>query len=119
MSQRALMLEPRASAPSPPPRERSRDVVERNTGRSLPLDMLRGVAILLVLGRHYVVDPEQLGSWGAPAAIWTQIGWAGVDLFFVLSGFLVSGLIFAEYRQSGEVDIRRFFICTGFKIWPT
>jgi peptidoglycan/LPS O-acetylase OafA/YrhL len=52
------------------------------------------------------------------AIAWTTIGWAGVDLFFVLSGFLVSGLIFAEYRQHGRVDIRRFVIRRAFKIWP-
>src|SRR5215207_5072390 len=73
----------------------------RHRGRSLPMDMLRGIAILLVLGRHYVVLPENLGALQPLAGAWTAIGWAGVDLFFVLSGFLVSGLIFAEYRQRG------------------
>jgi peptidoglycan/LPS O-acetylase OafA/YrhL len=87
-------------------------------GRSLPLDMLRGIAILLVLGRHYVVAPTGLGPLEPLAAVWTTIGWSGVDLFFVLSGFLVSGLLFAEYRKRGEVDIRRFVIRRGFKIWP-
>jgi peptidoglycan/LPS O-acetylase OafA/YrhL len=89
-----------------------------HAGRSLPMDMLRGVAILLVLGRHYVVAPRDLGAMQAIAGGWTSIGWAGVDLFFVLSGFLVSGLIFAEYRQRQCVDIRRFVIRRGFKIWP-
>src|SRR5215212_8965764 len=90
----------------------------RHRGRSLPMDMLRGVAILLVLGRHYVVAPENLGLVQPFAATWTTIGWSGVDLFFVVSGFLVSGLIFAEYRQRQRVDIRRFVIRRGFKIWP-
>jgi peptidoglycan/LPS O-acetylase OafA/YrhL len=88
------------------------------SGRSLPMDMLRGIAILLVLGRHYVVAPENVGVIQPFASAWTTIGWAGVDLFFVLSGFLVSGLIFAEYRQRTKVDIRRFVIRRGFKIWP-
>ena len=86
--------------------------------RSLAMDMLRGVAILLVLGRHYVVPPEGLGVLQPLAGSWTTIGWAGVDLFFVVSGFLVSGLIFAEYRQRAHLDIRRFVIRRGFKIWP-
>jgi peptidoglycan/LPS O-acetylase OafA/YrhL len=87
-------------------------------GRSLPLDMLRGVAILLVLGRHYVVQPENLG-WVQPlAGGWTTIGWSGVDLFFVLSGFLVSGLLFGEYRKHHAIDVRRFVWRRGFKIWP-
>jgi peptidoglycan/LPS O-acetylase OafA/YrhL len=87
-------------------------------GRSLAIDMLRGIAILMVLGRHYVVSPDNSGVLRPLANAWTTIGWAGVDLFFVLSGFLVSGLIFAEYRNQGKVDLRRFVIRRGFKIWP-
>jgi peptidoglycan/LPS O-acetylase OafA/YrhL len=87
-------------------------------GRSLPLDLLRGIAILLVLGRHSVLATPDLGPLTPFAVAWKTIGWAGVDLFFVLSGFLVSGLFFAEYRQRGQVDVRRFMIRRGFKIWP-
>ena len=87
-------------------------------GRSLPLDMLRGLAILLVLGRHSVVAATDLGPLTPLATGWKHIGWAGVDLFFVLSGYLVSGLFFSEYRHSGHVNVRRFMIRRGFKIWP-
>lgn len=86
--------------------------------RLLSLDMLRGIAILLVLGRHTVAPVLGLGALGVVAETWTRIGWSGVDLFFVLSGFLVSGLIFSEYRRTGAVDVRRFVIRRGFKIWP-
>jgi peptidoglycan/LPS O-acetylase OafA/YrhL len=111
-------IEPRSESK---PDENRRDAPSshyKHRGRSLPLDMLRGVAILLVLGRHYVVLPENLG-WVQPfAGGWTTIGWAGVDLFFVLSGFLVSGLLFAEYRKHQTIDVRRFVLRRGFKIWP-
>jgi peptidoglycan/LPS O-acetylase OafA/YrhL len=71
------------------------------------LDFLRGAAILLVLLRHqYLFDFTK------------SIGWIGVDLFFVLSGFLVSGLLFKEYLQSGTVRPGRFLIRRGFKIYP-
>jgi peptidoglycan/LPS O-acetylase OafA/YrhL len=61
--------------------------------------------------------------WQAPpfkqiAGTWTNFGWTGVDLFFVLSGFLVSGLLFREYQQHGRVRIVRFLIRRGFKIYP-
>lgn len=46
------------------------------------------------------------------------MGWTGVDLFFVLSGFLVSGLLFEEYNASSTLDIKRFLIRRGFKIIP-
>lgn len=63
--------------------------------------------MLLVLGRHKWLH------W-----LWMQVGWAGVDLFFVLSGFLVSGLLFAEYRRFGRLDIPRFLVRRGLKIYP-
>lgn len=52
-------------------------------------------------------------------AMWTQIGWVGVDLFFVLSGFLVSGLLFKEYKRDARIKPLRFLIRRGFKIYPS
>jgi peptidoglycan/LPS O-acetylase OafA/YrhL len=82
--------------------------------RNLGLDILRLVAVLLVLGRH-VDFPAN-----APAILqaWHVGGWVGVDLFFVLSGFLVSGLLFEEFQKRGEVRLKRFIIRRGFKIYP-
>jgi peptidoglycan/LPS O-acetylase OafA/YrhL len=51
-------------------------------------------------------------------AAWFRIGWIGVDLFFVLSGFLISGLLFLEYRSAGELKLARFFLRRGLKIYP-
>jgi len=42
----------------------------------------------------------------------------GVDLFFVLSGFLISGLLFSEYKSIQELQLKRFWIRRGFKIFP-
>lgn len=47
-----------------------------------------------------------------------KVGWVGVDLFFVLSGFLVSGLLFSDYQKLGRIRISRFYIRRGLKIWP-
>ena len=46
------------------------------------------------------------------------MGWIGVDLFFVLSGFLVSGLLFKEYLKFGDIHAIRFLVRRGFKIYP-
>jgi peptidoglycan/LPS O-acetylase OafA/YrhL len=86
--------------------------------RMIQLDVLRGVAILAVLGSHAVVNPYQAGMLKNPAKIWEQIGGSGVDLFFVLSGFLVGGLLMVELRHRGRLDVRRFIIRRAFKIWP-
>jgi peptidoglycan/LPS O-acetylase OafA/YrhL len=67
------------------------------TGKHIPaLDGIRGLAILLVFGLHFF--------WGAPyyghnPVLWTigivrDLGWIGVDLFFVLSGFLITGILY-------------------------
>lgn len=49
---------------------------------------------------------------------WFDAGWTGVDLFFVLSGFLVSGLLFRDYLRTGSVHALRFYLRRGFKIYP-
>ncbi len=71
------------------------------------LDFLRGVAIILVLLRHQALFQFT-----------KRMGWIGVDLFFVLSGFLVSGLLFKEYLKYGNIKPIRFLIRRGFKIYP-
>lgn len=89
------------------------------SARSTAVDFLRGIAILLVLGCHFTVAPAAAGFLEPVAGAWYRIGWAGVDLFFVLSGFLVSGLLFAEFKRNGRVDAPRFLVRRGFKIWPS
>jgi peptidoglycan/LPS O-acetylase OafA/YrhL len=87
--------------------------------RLVCLDFLRGVAILLVLGHHAqgLCFPTG-GISGVIMRGWQRFGWTGVDLFFVLSGFLVGGLLLAEIERKGHADVRRFLIRRGFKIWP-
>ncbi len=82
--------------------------------RSSGLDLLRLVAIVLVIGRHLQVN-QSSPSW---IRIWNTGGWVGVDLFFVLSGFLVSSLLFAELNRSGGLDVKRFFVRRAFRILP-
>jgi len=71
------------------------------------LDILRCAAILLVLFHHTAVLPSI-----------AQMGFVGVDLFFVLSGFLISGLLYKEYIKRGAISFARFFVRRGLKIYP-
>jgi peptidoglycan/LPS O-acetylase OafA/YrhL len=71
------------------------DDVQRS-GAHLPvLDGLRGVAILLVFVNHTIAGPLQDPTTRIDAAVRaaTVAGWTGVDLFFLLSGFLVTGIL--------------------------
>lgn len=59
--------------------------------RSLALDCLRGVAIILVIIWH--VLPQPFGIKTSTLSYFNAISWSGVDLFFVLSGFLIGGIL--------------------------
>jgi peptidoglycan/LPS O-acetylase OafA/YrhL len=87
--------------------------------RVLSLDLLRLLAVLLVLGRHIEPPPT---DWDSPLKpffdAWLEYGWLGVELFFVLSGFLVSGLLFSEYKQHGDISVSRFYLRRGWRIYP-
>ncbi len=92
------------------------------TGSSIrltQLDCLRAIAVLLVLGRHMRAPPAASHPLIlAVATLWARCGWVGVDLFFVLSGFLVSGLLFREFASFRTIHFGQFFIRRGMKIYP-
>ena len=88
------------------------------SGRVLHLDVLRAVAILLVLGAHRP-EPAPANAWGqAFLDIWQRCGWAGVDLFFALSGYLIVGLLLAEWQRTGSIDVKAFAWRRVCKIYP-
>lgn len=86
----------------------------RRSSRNVGLDVVRFIALVLVFGRHGWITQDS-ATW---MQAWARGGWVGVDLFFVLSGFLVSGLLFDRHERTGRVDARRFLIRRAFKIYP-
>jgi peptidoglycan/LPS O-acetylase OafA/YrhL len=91
---------------------------QRLPERLLALDLLRFLAVCLVLFRHSLVRGPVDSPGPMILGFIQRGGWVGVDLFFVLSGFLVSGLLFNEYRERGTVDVKRFLIRRGWRIYP-
>jgi peptidoglycan/LPS O-acetylase OafA/YrhL len=61
------------------------------------LDGIRGIAILLVLAQHINLPSSTLA------------GLVGVNLFFALSGYLITNLLLTEQRATGRIDLRRFY----------
>jgi peptidoglycan/LPS O-acetylase OafA/YrhL len=85
------------------------------SGHLPALDGLRGLAILPVLFAHFMrLQPttpfERLLSRGAAT------GWVGVDLFFVLSGFLITGILLDA--KGGERYFRNFYLRRAIRIFP-
>lgn len=78
-------------------------------GRITGFDFLRSLAILLTLCRH--------ASFNSPN-IFLQIGWVGVHVFFVLSSFLISNILFQEYYTNGKINFYHFFLRRALKIYP-
>lgn len=90
-------------------------LVSRNVG----IDTLRFIAVALVLGRHAELCPEDQGFLVTKiSTIMHTGGWIGVDLFFVISGYLISGLLFQELKKFNCISVKRFLIRRSFKIYP-
>ena len=62
----------------------------------------------MVIGHNYA--DEHLG--------FLHAGGVGVDLFLVLSGFLLPGLLFSELQSGGSISFRQFLVRRGLKIYP-
>lgn len=76
----------------------------RDTATHIPeLDALRGLAVAVVVAFH---------------AHWLTGGWLGVDLFFVLSGFLITRLLFAERAKTGTISLGRFWARRARRLLP-
>jgi peptidoglycan/LPS O-acetylase OafA/YrhL len=83
------------------------------------LDGLRGIACLLVLIHHYFTgilqhEPEGLG--GSILNVFQILFVSGVDLFYVLSGFLVGGIIIDNFKSGNFIKV--FFIRRICRIFP-
>src|SRR6266516_908520 len=107
------------AAPVTATMDRSAAEVDRSLerGHILALDGLRGVAILLVVACHFVSNLKisaEGPAWIAVAL--AQAGWTGVDLFFVLSGFLITGIL-VDAKGSPSY-FKAFYVRRALRILP-
>jgi peptidoglycan/LPS O-acetylase OafA/YrhL len=83
--------------------------LEAEPGYYPVLDGLRAFSVLFVIFEHVNALPSPLRHFH---------GYLGVDIFFVLSGFLITGLLLREERLTGKVDLAGFYIRRAFRILP-
>lgn len=76
------------------------------------LDGVRGIAILFVLGNHTPLRNYKSLHSLLPG------GFAGVDLFFVLSGFLITTLLVQEFDHTGAISLRHFYLRRALRLGP-
>lgn len=81
------------------------------------LDGVRGLAILLVLVSHLMLFNNHTGSrFGDSLSALRGLGWVGVDLFFVLSGFLITGILYDTLHDPHY--FRSFYMRRFLRIFP-
>ncbi len=79
------------------------------TGYQPALDGIRAIAVTLVLLFHLEVA-------GGPAIL--RGGWLGVDVFFVLSGYLITSLLLAERQRNGRIKLGHFYVRRFLRLAP-
>jgi peptidoglycan/LPS O-acetylase OafA/YrhL len=93
-------------------------------GRNLYIDTLRGASILLVMLLHYNLAYRLVSS---PLQQWISIstlhalfynGNYGVDIFFVISGFLITSNILGRYSSLAGIDVAHFYKLRFFRLYP-
>src|SRR5580704_15437936 len=82
------------------------------------LDGLRGIAVLLVLAQHTLGGSrrDSIGSLADLVAVPARCGWVGVDLFFVLSGFLITRILLQTRGARNRYFV--FYARRALRIWP-
>lgn len=78
------------------------------------LDLLRAIAIVWVMLFHSFL----VGGLGPDFAWLSRYGWAGVDIFFVLSGFLIGTQVLQQLQHSGRLSLGGFYARRAWRILP-
>jgi peptidoglycan/LPS O-acetylase OafA/YrhL len=75
------------------------------TSRISALDGLRAVALLIIMGYHFGVG-------------WLQGGFFSLDIFYVLSGYLITGLLLSEFAKRGRIKLSAFWLRRARRLLP-
>jgi peptidoglycan/LPS O-acetylase OafA/YrhL len=88
------------------------------------IDGVRAIAVLWVVALHvfffhWWIFPAQVSFiFANPVTAWIVNGTLGVDLFFVISGFLIGSILFEEFKESGGLVFSRFYVRRFLRLIP-
>src|SRR6185369_4074531 len=75
------------------------------------LDGIRGIAVIMVVATHFgAVSPTNYHYF--------HPGLLGVDVFFVLSGFLITSILLEEFEKTGSISLKNFFVRRFLRLMP-
>jgi peptidoglycan/LPS O-acetylase OafA/YrhL len=96
----------------------------RPTHNFKPIDGVRAIAVIWVIIFHAWLfqynDFQTVGDgiFDSPFLIWISKGDLGVDLFFVISGFLIGSILFKEYKRTQQINFKRFYARRFLRLMP-
>ena len=76
------------------------------------LDGLRAISIVLVILGHLAKSGH------APRVFWSYYAAVGVQIFFIISGFLITGILLSEHERTGNINLKNFYIRRSLRIFP-
>ncbi len=77
------------------------------------LDSIRFLSIFLVVLHHQFLDQNSFLAW------LKTYGWVGVDIFFVMSGFLITSILLKEIEKNQTINLKNFWLKRIYRLWPS
>ncbi|PJZ31062.1 acyltransferase family protein [Leptospira kmetyi] len=90
-----------------------KDLLYHRDNEIQSLNGLRAFAIVLVILNHYALAWKELGTFQSDSFFWS-----GVDLSFVLSGFLISKGLLSDWNRNGSINFKQFYLKRTLRILP-
>lgn len=102
-------------------------IYQRRASNYAPIDGIRGLSILLVLFYHIFLVYDKTSETETISSMLETLGfgwaWAingdkGVDVFFVMSGFLITGILLRQYQKLGHLNLKNFYMRRYLRLTP-
>lgn len=95
-----------------------KELFSNKTNELKPLNGIRAIAIIFVLVNHFTIGLKDVINLPLFLTLIYLNLWAGVDLFFILSGFLISRALWEEWQTNSKLDFKKFYLKRALRIFP-